>query len=379
MSKLKGFYIKQSETDDINEAIKGNGVFKKVKGQADCLSKYFDLTLDLVVMNNKQSAFHKIKRRLPFTAIAHKWIYDEKYREADFIYIRKDIIDYSLYRFLMKIKKNNPKCLILLEIPTYPYDEEIKQAARSKIFYIKDVLNRNKLHKCVDRIVLCHKSDNVFGIPTLYMPNGFDFEKNALRELSALNGDINIVGVAFLAFWHGYDRLIKGMGEYYKNGGTRNIVFHCVGDGVALPDLKALAKDYSVENRVIFYGRKQGSELDEIYNKCNIAVDSLGNFRREVALSSSLKSREYYAKGFPIINSGSIDFIDDGYTYLMNISENDNPVDMNDVIEFFDSIYGNSDVSVVAERVRKYAEDKCSWDRSLSEVIKYIKKNSFQE
>ncbi len=372
MSKLKGYYIKLSDTADIDEAIKGNGVFKKVKAQAETLSKHFDLTLDLVVSNNKQTALSKIKRRLPLTAIGHRWIYDAKYDDADFIYIRKDTIDHSLYRFLMKIKNKNPKCKILMEIPTYPYDQEIKQAAHSKIFYIKDVVNRNKLHKCVDRVVLCHKADEVFKIPALYMPNGFDFENNQMRQIADFGETISIVGVAFLNFWHGYDRLIKGMGAYYANGGTRDIVFHCVGSGVVLPELKQLAKDTGMENRVIFHGSKQGKELDTVYDQCNLAVDSLANFRREVYLSSSLKSREYFAKGFPIINSGAIDFIDKDYKYLLDIPENNDAVDVEDIIRFFDSVYQNKTLIEVGEEVRKYAEERCSWDITLRDVIKYI-------
>lgn len=372
--KIVGIFINckaHAKKEDLDSC----GVMKKVYGQCATLNRHFDLIHELINTYSRQTLYKRIKRRLPFTAVGYKWKYDPKYSNADFIYFRKDVVDYSVYNFLRTIKKKNPNCKILFEIPTFPYDNEIKHGFKNQIFYFKDVINRKKLYKCVDRVVTCYKKDKIFGIPTLYMPNGFDFENNPMRNIKDLNGQISIIGVASLAFWHGYDRLIKGMGEYYANGGTRDIVFHCVGDGVALPQLKQLVSDYKLEDKVVFYGMRHRKELDDIYDKCNIAVDCLGLFRKNLLVSSSLKSREYVSKGLPIINNGLVDFIDNDYPYFLNIVGNDEPISMNLIIDFFDSIYINENVIDVSEKIRNYGIERCSWDITLSEVINYIKKN----
>ena len=74
-------------------------------------------------------------------------------KDADFIYLRKpSAINMGFIDFLKRVRKLNPKMKILLEIPTYPYDNEIKgMASQSVSMTVNVVSDEPKLHKVLKR------------------------------------------------------------------------------------------------------------------------------------------------------------------------------------------------------------------------------------
>ena len=53
----------------------------------------------------------------------------------------------------------------------------------------------------------------------------------SLRNPNNHTTEIRLVAVAGLAKWHGYDRLLEGLGEYYRTDVERKVIFHIVGEG----------------------------------------------------------------------------------------------------------------------------------------------------
>lgn len=86
---------------------------------------------EILYFEDKKTFFHKIIRRLPFNLFVNTRPYHNDFNDTDFLYIRKMALDYPVLLFLKKYKKNNPNGKILLEIPTYPYDQEIHK----KLFF----------------------------------------------------------------------------------------------------------------------------------------------------------------------------------------------------------------------------------------------------
>ena len=113
------------------------------------------------------------------------------------------------------------------------------------------------------------------------------------------------------------------MGEYYKNGGTREAVFHLVGDGSELPLYKKLVEEYGLERRVRFYGFLSGEPLSQVYNRADIAVSCLGMYRKGMDRESSLKSREYSARGLPIIAVSPVDIFPEDWPYPVSYTHLD--------------------------------------------------------
>ena len=184
-----------------------------------------------------------------------------------------------------------------------------------------------------------------------------------------------MIAVADLAKWHGYDRLLKGIGAYYRQGGTRELHFYMVGQGKELELYQDIVREYGIEEKVTFCGSLYGEDLDKIYDKCTLAVECLGAHRKGLKLSSSLKSREYAAKGLPMITAVDIDVFREDYPYICMFEGNENPIDMEKLIHFYDSIYAGKECNSIAAEIREYAQGLCD----MHVVMKPIAERFAQE
>lgn len=298
------------------------------------------------------------------------YIMDKHY---DAVYIRYGFAEKYFYRLLKEFRKKTKK--IVIEVPTYPYDREFADGFDRKIILLLDKCYRNRLKKYVYRIATFSDHNAVFGIPTIHIMNGIDFNEISARKVGAFKDDsVNIIAVAAMSFWHGYDRLLEGVGIYYHNHGIREVTVHMVGDGPEIDIYKKIVKKWNIENHIIFWGIKQGEELDAIYNRCNIAAEAFGLHRKDVAVSSSLKSREYAAKGLPIITSCEIDiFLNKKYPYIYRFPEDETPIDINRVILFYDRIYKNENENHVVHEIRNMAWQICNIKSTMLPVIQCFK------
>ena len=369
---IKGYYLHSLNRNMTEKDLLSYGVEKKIKAQCKVFSKYMDIEEKILWQKDVSTPLQKIFSRLPFTAISEKWEYESCYDDASFIYFRKNIIDASIVRFFKSIKKHNPGCKIILEIPTYPYDKEGFNTIKDLPYKLKDRINRKKLHKYVDRITTFTRDNNIFDIKTIKLMNGIDFSTISKRKIRNDNNDLHMIAVAYFAPWHGYDRVIEGIGQYYTDGGKRNIVLHLVGNGGSNKDYKEIATRYKIERQIIFHGNLSGKNLDDVYDLCNLSLDVFGGYRKDYFLSSSLKSREYAAKGLPIISACKIDFMPDDYKYLLLFPNDDSIIDMNRIIEFFDKVYGQGNIEQLSNEIRDFAQSKCDINNTLQPVIQYI-------
>lgn len=355
------------------ENIKSSGVMKKVYSQIEVLRKHFEVEHLLInTYPGNHKLLDKIKRRLPYFPIDYNWKYTEKFADYDFIYFRKSDIDYTVYRFFKDIKKHNPNCKIILEIPTYPYEKETFYGKKDFPLLLKDRVNTRKLHKYVDRIVTYSDDDEIFGIKTIKTINGFDFSKVVLPTTKTVRKDIHLIEVSSPAYWHGYDRLLRGMGEYYANGGNRKIIFHIVGSGSEIAKYQEIVTKYKLDQNVIFHGNCYGDALNNIYAQANIAVDSLARHRSNNITNSSLKSREYVAYGLPFISAVQIDYAPIDWEYIMYVPADESPININLLVNFFDKVYSKRTWNQVAEYIRGFGEEKCDMNVTFKQIIDYL-------
>lgn len=358
-----------------NEA--SNGICKKIRAQAEALSS-FGMQVDLTYMKNgnmmvladgkelqagkarpvigKMLASRQIKRYLKKSGT-----------HVDGVYIRYALSDPWFLGLLRYLKKQRVR--VLLEIPTYPYDGEFTPDLRGRLAAFLDRRCRKKLKGLADRVVTFTEDEEIFGIPTIRTVNGVDFSKVPLQYRQEPDGALHLIAVAGLAPWHGYDRLLVGMGEYYQNGGTREAVFHLVGDGSELPLYKKLVEEYGLESRVRFYGFLSGDPLTEVYNRADIAVSSLGMHRIGLFKGSVLKSREYAARGIPMITSCKLDIFPEDWKYQLVVPGDDSPVAMERVFAFGDALQEERDAGVAVEKeIRERARDKIEMKNTFRKI-----------
>ncbi|MBI6013286.1 glycosyltransferase, partial [Clostridium perfringens] len=143
----------------------------------------------------------------------------------------------------------------------------------------------------------------IYGIKSIPIENGICIEDYKQHEnLNKSENKINLIAVASMRKWHGYDRLIQAIGEYYKTSNSKlDINFHIVGSGPEISKYKQISSKYNIDKNIIFYGELGGHKLDKLFDKCDIAIGSLGLYRIGLERVSTIKSKEYCARGIPFI------------------------------------------------------------------------------
>lgn len=347
-----------------------SGVERKVRAQHKALNEYLDC--ELVVLPPVEysgSKKEKIVRRLPFTSAWRKWEYKGEFDDADFLYIRQVYHDDSFTRYLRDIKRSNPNIKIIYEIPTYPYDTESKISLSNFSFAAKERFSRLNAAKLMNAIVTFYSQKEIWGVPCIDLLNGYDFSKVQM-PVRKKSDTVHIMSVAVTAFWHGYDRVIEGLHEYYKNGGEENIVYHLVGN--IIPAHKKAVDEYGLQEHVIFYGRMSGDALKQVFEKSFIGIDVLGGHRKSYPVSGSLKSREYAAYGMSMITSSPIDYLPEDYPYQFVAPYDDSPLDMQAVMKFYHGIYDEKDCNDVAKEIREYAISRCDMSIAMKPVADWL-------
>jgi glycosyltransferase involved in cell wall biosynthesis len=291
-----------------------------------------------------------------------------------FVYIRYiHFANPFFISFLRKLKKSDVK--ILLEIPTYPYDQEymdLKFTSRMVLFIEK--FFRRKFRNYVTRVITLTDHATIFGIPTIQISNGIDPGSINIIQKRKPDDEIHLIGVASIAYWHGYDRVIEGLHRYYSNVESvkKKVFFHIAGDSSNAESvrIKELVKKYNLNNYVIFYGRKAGEELDMLFNRADIAVGSLGCHRISMKKVNPLKNREYCARGLPFFYS-EIDEDFEDKDFILKVPSNDDPVDIDAIVRFI------SNNEFDPAEIRNYAIKNLTWDRQFKKILNDIF-NDFQ-
>lgn len=285
-----------------------------------------------------------------------------KENEIGFIYIRYTQFATPFFvDFLRKVHKLGVR--IFMEIPTWPYDTEyVHGTILNRLQRWIERKSRVYFKKYVDRVVTVQDIDEIMTIPTIKISNGIDVESITLRSEKPHEG-INLLGVAHLGDWHGYDRLIEGMGLYYKE--TSNpieIHFYIVGDNEKVyKQYLTIAKNYGIENRIHFEGIKGGEELDNYFDTADLAIGCLGNHRKGVKDAKPLKSIEYAARGIPFIYSErNSDF--DNRLFVVKFPQDDTPISVDILLDFIENNHFDP------SEIRKSVTKTLSWDYQMSKI-----------
>ncbi len=351
------------------------GVGKKVKMQCDALR---DLGLSVTLINEHERSFiDKVKMLNIFS-------YEKKYKNikrsllsTDFsdvrlVYIRFGFTSKGMIDVLSTIKKLNPETKIVLEIPTYPYDQEC-ESLKSRISLFTDKLYRQKLKGKLDLITALSPEKEIFGVPAYEISNGTSVGDYSIRVPKRKNEkEIHLIAVAGISKWHGFDRVIEGMKDYYQ-GPDQNIdvYFHVVGEGPYKTQLMKMTETYGLSQHVYFHGTKTGSDLEELYNTCDIGIGSLGLHRMfDFPHVSVLKTKEYCSVGIPFLTVDK-DYIfkDIPFPFCAFVPDDESAVDIQSVLNFYTDITRKYEMGTIPGMMREYANNNLSWKRIYERVL----------
>lgn len=327
-----------------------------------------------------RSFLKKAIRWLPFTPTFEQWPNLQKTSSYDYIYIRKPVFTKSFLDYLTTLKSINPDILLIMELPTYPYDKEAN-TLRKKVTLARDRHYRKKLPGLLDRIADLSNHDVIFGIPTVSVINGIDFCSTEPRCPANNADEIHVLSVSGCQPWHGIDRIVRGLSNYYSRADRPMPVFlHLVGDGPELENLKKLSAKLELDQFIRFYGEIKRSDLVEVYDRCSLAFESLGWHRTGVTRSSSIKSREYFAKGIPFVYSCQLDvFEENPVDFCLKIPPDESPVNFFTLVDFHRELYEGNEEQAVIDRIRAYGESHVSIDKAMANVVGYIREQRARE
>ncbi|MBR1504028.1 MAG: glycosyltransferase family 1 protein, partial [Prevotella sp.] len=195
--------------------------------------------------------------------------------------------------------------------------------------------------------------------------NGIDFEHVKMKTtVNDTSQTLNLIGVAEIHKWHGFDRLVRGLANYYSQPQKYIVKFHVVGYFYSVEgetEFKRLITDNHMEEYVTLYGKKHGEELDELFNMCDFGVGSLGRHRVGIHKIKTLKNREYAARGIPFTYSETdSDF--DNKPYVLKMPADESAVDIRAIICFYRNL------SMSASEIRDSIKD-LSWKHQMKHVI----------
>lgn len=285
------------------------------------------------------------------------------------------LMRYTTTRLILPFnpKKYNNKLIFVTEHQTKEI-EEMKNNIIDRMFIPLEVLKSKIFLKNVDGIIGVTKEIAEYeikkirrNIPYFVLTNSIDVEIYSLKNYMPFNGkDLNILFVASkTSKWHGLDRLLKGL---YNYKGKVKIKLNVVGD--ITKDILNMVSFLGLRNNVVFHGIKFGKELDELYDISHIAIGSLGIHREGLKYASTLKVREYMARGIPFIISHVDEDIDNDFPFYLKVPDNDDPLDMELVIKFVENIYKNYvDFSNI---MRNYAIKRMDYKVKLSNLLRFL-------
>ena len=351
-----------------------NGISKKISYQVNALKAcgnevhlcYMDETAgkkryvdDEVIACYGNGLLSKIFKRIEFTSIANYAIRND----IEMVYIRSNHnANPFTIRMVKRMKKAGMK--VVMEIPTYPYDSEYEAQGMTKQIF-QDRLFRNSLAQHLDGIVTFSDYDQIFGQRTIRISNGIDFDSVKMKtKVNDTTKELNLIGVAEIHEWHGFDRLVKGMAQYYSKPQDYTVRFHIVGyffNPSIEHAIKSIISSCHLENNVILYGKKHGEELDELFNKCDFGIGSLARHRVGIQKIKTLKNREYAARGIPFIYSETDSDFEEK-PYILKAPADESAINIESIINFYRQL------KVSPQQIRNSIEG-LSWKNQMKRVI----------
>jgi glycosyltransferase involved in cell wall biosynthesis len=257
-----------------------------------------------------EASWKKLVRRIPlgyelvqlaYNFAALPWLLWKIHRERiDFVYER-----YSLFNVCGVIAARLSHRPIVLEVNSPLALEQLQQAE----------IRAARLGAWMERIT-CNAADKVIVVTRslarilvaggvresklAVVPNGANPLHLGLSRGSAelrtslkLNGKIVIGFVGWFRRWHGLDFLIEAFAD---SALSREASLLFIGDGPAMPDLRALVERRRLEQSVVFAGPVLHENVPPYLNLLDIAVQPAAN-----EYCCPMKILEYMALGKPIV------------------------------------------------------------------------------
>lgn len=358
------------------------GITKKIKSEIQTLknmgyevyyTSYLEEGVAICNDNNEIVAQRTLKTQKKTFLLSQQLI------EIAIEYLEKNSFDYALLRINRFTKKYMKMLKVLKDKGTFvmmeslSYFPELRYRDLSsfgyKIFWHEIKKKKNCLKRYVDLMLTEGKIREFWGIPSVELSMGVDVDSLPQHDYQGRCDEINMIMVGCSSIYHGTDRILNSMADYYKSPShVVDVNLHLVGD-ILEQDARLIEK-LNLRNYVYCYGKKYGAGLYEIYDKCNVALGPLAQYRVKKK-DTGLKTKEYLAIGIPYVYAGVEDRLPKDYKYIFQVSDDDAMIDIHKIIDFYFSIKEESDI---VPKMREDAKKYYSWEDIFNRIFESVKK-----
>jgi hypothetical protein len=200
--------------------------------------------------------------------------------------------------------------------------------------------------------------------------NGIDTTHYHPRSFLGFDGhSLKLLFIGSGYKYQGLHRLLISLDRYYRTNYSVELVIHVVGVSVNTTYLSAYLTNPLVRKSVIFHGFVSREDVDRLAEECHLAVNSLSYHLVGIEVSSTLKAREYFARGIPFVTSSSDSDIEDGCPYTLKVSDNEDDFDVRNLIDFAERM--NKDPEH-PQAMRQFAVKHLDWSVKMKNLVTFF-------
>jgi hypothetical protein len=282
-------------------------------------------------------------------------------------HIAAEALEYGLHRPSLGTKSSISRFLSNLEFKWIPIFEEYTFGILLRRLVSFGVCNSMEIGEYQRRMAL--GSYNVFLIP-----DGVNTAELPLTNAPNFKEELCLFflkGANTFATYNGLDRVLDGM-KMYK--GDIKITLEIFGNELEYE--KKLIEDFGLESTVKLRSYLSSKQLTEVLDRFHMGVGSFGVHRKGVQSNSSIKSREYFARGIPFIYGHmDPDFSEDEIAkkYCLEFPGDDSPVDFEKAIAFLVEVRKDKGFG---EKMRQFAASKLDYKVKMAGLKQIIERKS---
>ncbi len=356
---------------------------KKVDGQVaaadrmglDAWQTAYDRQQTYLLHRGEKAPVHRIRlgkmpgylHTLAFSDLFGSVLRTLKKQTFSHVYMRHCPLSPKGIRMLRRLKQSGSR--IVVEIPSYPLENERQKSTLRRLYWAYSQRCWKRAAKYVDLFALIGApADQYLGRPAINIDNGVDVDAIPLRAPQpAPDGKLHFLAVAAMARWHGFDRLIEGVAQLPPEQRQQVIVdmVGSEGDG-SLARWQQLTADKGLTDTVRFHGYQTGQRLDALFHQADVGICSLGLHRNGYQMASSLKLREYAARGLPFLYATADPALPKQEPFCLRIAADDSPIPMEEAIAFARQMRLEPEIPA---QMRAYAQAHMSWQKPLGDVL----------
>jgi hypothetical protein len=202
------------------------------------------------------------------------------------------------------------------------------------------------------------------------VPDGVSSSAYAAYCPPEINDEIHLIflkGASFDAPYYGLDRLFSALQHQ-----TSTKRFYLTIIGANLEFEKNLALEYNVREFVNFKNEMNKSALDKEFNHYHMAVGTLGSHRKGLLSNSTIKNREYFARGIPFFFAHHDPDISDNEVaklYSLELAADDSMVNLESLEKFVQKV---REINNWQMGMREYAAEKMDFSVKVREIADFI-------